>query len=88
MLLFSFFVLGEIECILKCYNSAELYSKSLAKHYTSPIDVSSEEMHKSKWKLYTIYKDLAISLDPSLLTVIEDVLSLVIAYADLKTICE
>ncbi|XP_035724093.1 kinetochore-associated protein 1-like [Vespa mandarinia] len=76
---------GEIECILKCYNSAELYSKSLDKHYTSPIDVSSKEIHKSQWKLYTIYKDFAISLDPSLLTVIEDVLSLVIAYADFKS---
>ncbi|KAF7379791.1 hypothetical protein HZH68_016739 [Vespula germanica] len=76
----------EIECILKCYNLAELYSKSLAKHYTSPIDASSEEMHKSQWKLYTIYKDLAISLDPSLFTVIEDVLSIVMIYADFKTI--
>lgn len=85
---YSFFVLDETECILKCYNLAELYSKSLAKHYTSPIDASSEEMHKSQWKLYTIYKDLAISLDPSLFTVIKDVLSIVMIYADFKTICE
>ncbi|KAK2580274.1 hypothetical protein KPH14_012521 [Odynerus spinipes] len=78
---------GEIEDILKSYNWVNLYAQSLAKYRTNTIDINSGEKYKTQWKLYTIYKDLAISLDPLLLTVLETVLFIAIAYTDSPNTC-
>ncbi|XP_015182547.1 PREDICTED: kinetochore-associated protein 1 [Polistes dominula] len=76
----------EIECILKYYNLADLYSKSLATNNTNTTNENTEKIHKSQLKLYTMYNDLVISLEPLFFTVIKDVLSIVINYTNFKII--
>ncbi|KAI4477863.1 hypothetical protein M0804_012343 [Polistes exclamans] len=74
----------EIEYILKYHNLADLYSKSLATNNTSTVNENPEKIQKSQLKLHTMYNDLVISFEPLFFTVIKDVLSIVIKYANFK----
>ncbi|KAI4495651.1 hypothetical protein M0802_008486 [Mischocyttarus mexicanus] len=76
----------EMECILKYHNLADLYSKSLTRNNSNTVNENPEHVHKSQLKLYTMYNDLAISLDPLFLSILKNLLSIVTKYTDFKII--
>nr|XP_031834424.1 uncharacterized protein LOC116427799 [Nomia melanderi] len=53
----------------------ECFNKS-NKHGSSVFDTKQEEMSKMDWKLYTIYKDLAIAADELILSLFRDMISM------------
>lgn len=65
--------------MLLLYNWINLYQQCLSGQITyisNSVDKKQNEILKSNWKLYTIYKDLAITTDVSLLPLFRNIISI------------
>nr|XP_012139926.1 PREDICTED: kinetochore-associated protein 1 isoform X3 [Megachile rotundata] len=68
----------DLQTMLFLYNWINLYQQCFtesAMYNSSSVDTRQNEISKSSWKLYTIYKDLAITTDKSLLPLFRNIIS-------------
>ncbi|XP_017761105.1 PREDICTED: kinetochore-associated protein 1 [Eufriesea mexicana] len=68
----------ELQSILLLYTWINLYQEWYNKNLRydlNSVDMKHEEIPRSNWKLYTIYKDLSISTDEFLLPLLRNVIS-------------
>ncbi|XP_012139927.2 kinetochore component rough deal isoform X2 [Megachile rotundata] len=68
----------DLQTMLFLYNWINLYQQCFtesAMYNSSSVDTKQNEISKSSWKLYTIYKDLAITTDKSLLPLFRNIIS-------------
>ncbi|XP_020293993.1 kinetochore-associated protein 1 isoform X2 [Pseudomyrmex gracilis] len=70
---------GDLQSALTLYNCISVCPSSSNKHN---CDARQEIVPLSNWKLYTIYKDQAITLDQKLLSFFKDAISLNIFYSN------
>lgn len=65
--------------MLLLYTWANLYqmcSNKNLRYGSNSVDIKHEELSRSQWKLYTIYKDLAIATDEFLLPLFKNAISI------------
>ncbi|XP_068973508.1 kinetochore-associated protein 1 isoform X2 [Bombus flavifrons] len=69
----------ELQSMLLLYTWANLYqmcSNKNLRYGSNSVDIKHEELSRSQWKLYTIYKDLAIATDEFLLPLFKNAISI------------
>ncbi|XP_046140981.1 kinetochore-associated protein 1 isoform X1 [Osmia bicornis bicornis] len=69
----------DLQSMLLLYNWINLYQQCLSEkipYNSNSTDKKQNEILKSNWKLYTIYKDLAITTDESLLPLFRNIISI------------
>lgn len=72
-------ITDDLQSMLLLYTWTNLYQECSNKNFrygSNTADIGHEEVSRSKWKLYTVYKDLAIAADEFLLPLFRDVISI------------